>query len=149
MRGKQMKSRAKKHKPADQNLSRRERQIMDLIYALGEVDVEGIRAGLPDAPGGMAIRRMLAILEEKGQVKRRKVGRKFIYMPRQDPRSAGRKALDHLLLTFFGGSVEEALTAHLERPGTELSDQQLDRLARLIEDTRKNSRRARDGKRKD
>jgi len=141
---KQPKSGAKKNAATDQNLSRRERQIMDVVYALGEADVEAIRAQLPDAPGGMAIRRMLAILEEKGQVKRRKEGRKFIYMPRQNQRSAGRKALDHLLDTFFGGSVEEALTAHLERPGTKLSDQQLDRLARLIHDARNDGRRSRD-----
>ena len=79
---------------------------------------------------------MLTILEEKGLIRRRKEGRKFIYAPRQNRRKAGRKALEHLLNTFFGGSVEEALAAHLERPAAKLSDEELDRMIDLIKEAR-------------
>lgn len=118
------------------NFSRRERQIMDIVYANGEATVVCIRENLPDPPSGMAIRRMLSILEEKGALKRRKQGRGFAYAARQGRKHAGRRALQHVLNTFFDGSVEQALATHLEKPDTDISDAEYERLAKLIADSR-------------
>ena len=118
-------------------LSRRERQIVDILFARGEATALQIQEALPNAPSTMAIRRMLSILEEKGELKRRKEGREFVYMPRQERKRAGAKAMQHLLDTFFGGSVEEALATHLERPSTKVSKEELVRLSTLIEEARK------------
>ena len=81
----------------DTRLSRRERQIMDILFAREEATVLEIQERLPDPPTPMAIRRMLQILEEKSQVRRRKEGRGFVYMPKQTRRRAGAKALSHWL----------------------------------------------------
>lgn len=118
-------------------LSRRERQIIDILFAREEATALQIQEALPNAPSTMAIRRMLSILEEKGELKRRKQGREFVYAPKQGRKRAGAKAMQHLLDTFFGGSVEEALATHLERPGTQVSPDELNRLSSLIEEARK------------
>ena len=123
-------------KEPSQELSRRERQIMNALYARGEADVQEIMEDLPDAPGDMGMRKLLSILEEKGQVKRRKIGRKFIYAPKQNRKRVGSKAFRHLLNTFFSGSVEEALAAHLGERQTDLTDEQLQRMIELIETAR-------------
>ena len=117
-------------------LSRRERQIMDCVYAGGEATVLQIQDGLPDAPSGMAIRRMLSILEEKGQLKRRKEGREFVYMPTQPRKRAGSKALQHVLDTFFDGALDEALATYLSKPGATYSQEQIDHMLKLIGDAR-------------
>lgn len=123
-------------KEPSQELSRRERQIMDALYARGEADVQEILEDLPDAPGDMGMRKLLSILEEKGQVKRRKIGRKFVYAPKQSRKRVGSKAFRHLLNTFFSGSVEEALAAHLGERQTDLTDEQMQRMIELIETAR-------------
>lgn len=120
----------------NQDLSRRERQIMDVLFNMKEADVVAIQNALPQAPGGMAIRKMLSILEDKGQVLRRKDGRKFLYRPALNPKKAGGKAFRHILTTFFGGSVEQALAAHLQDPTTELTDEQCGRIIDMIESAR-------------
>jgi BlaI family transcriptional regulator, penicillinase repressor len=120
----------------EKDLSRRERQIMDVLFKLKEADVLGIQSALPKAPGGMAIRKMLSILESKGQVSRRKEGRKFVYRPSQSPRKAGNHAFRHLLTTFFGGSVEQALATHLQDPNTELTNEQCARIVEMIKSAR-------------
>lgn len=122
--------------PSEQDLSRRERQIMDILFNLTESDVSAIQSALPNAPGGMAIRKMLSILEAKGQVSRRKEGRKFLYRPSQSPKRAGNQAFHHLLTTFFGGSVEQALATHLQDPNTELTSEQCGRIIDMIESAR-------------
>ena len=119
------------------NLSRRERQIMDIVFANDEATVHQIQAGLPEAPSGMAFRRMLSILEEKGYLKRRKVGREYLYAARQGRVKAGRNALQHVLNTFFQGSVTDALASHLEKPNTDISTEDYERLAKLIDESRK------------
>ena len=123
-------------KEPSHELSRRERQIMDVLYARGEADVQEILSGLPDAPGDMGMRKLLSILEDKGQVKRRKVGRKFLYSPKESRKRAGSKAFKHLINTFFSGSVEEALAAHLGERQSDISDEQLQRMIQLIEQAR-------------
>lgn len=115
------------------HLSRRERQIMNVIFSRQKASVQEICAALPDPPTPMAVRRMLAILQEKGHIKRQKKGREYVYLPRQSKRMAGLNAFRRVLETFFDGSAEAALATHLQKPGAELSDQELARLAELID----------------
>ena len=121
------------------NLSRRERQIMDILFASGEASVLEIQSSLPEAPTPMAVRRMLQILEEKGAIVRRKEGREFIYRPKQARKRAGLNALKHVLETFFEGSMEQALATHLSGGTAEaMSAEEVTRLMGLIEKERKN-----------
>ena len=120
-------------------LSRRERQIMDIVYAAGEATVRQVQAKLPDPPTDMAVRRMLQILEEKGQLRRRPEGREVVYLPAHSRQRAGLKALQHVLDTFFSGALDEALAAHLARKES-ASPEQLTRMRKLIEQARKEGR---------
>ncbi|GAA5128822.1 BlaI/MecI/CopY family transcriptional regulator [Luteolibacter yonseiensis] len=120
-------------------LSRRERQIMDVVFAQGDATVNQIAAALPDPPTAMAVRRMMHILEEKGFLKRRQEGREVVYSPKQSKQKAGKNALRHVLDTFFGGALDEALAAHLGS-GETLSADQLSRINQLIEQARKEGR---------
>jgi BlaI family transcriptional regulator, penicillinase repressor len=123
--------------PDFSHLSRREGQIMQVIFARQQATVQEIRAALPDPPTPMAVRRMLAILHEKGQLRRQKRGREFVYLPRQSKHRAGLRALRQVLDTFFNNSVGTALATHLETRGTNLADDELERLARLIDDLKR------------
>ena len=120
-------------------LSRRERQIMDVVFAEGEATVNRIVAALPDPPTPMAVRRMMHILEEKGFLNRRQEGREVVYSPKQSRRGVGKKAFQHVIDTFFGGALDEALAAHFTGGG-KVSDDQLERLRQLIEQARKEGR---------
>ncbi|HZZ74098.1 MAG TPA: BlaI/MecI/CopY family transcriptional regulator [Pirellulales bacterium] len=122
-------------------LSRRERQIMDAVHHLGGGTVRAIQAALPDPPTDMAVRRMLHILAEKGLLRRKSSGREVVYLAKQSRRRAGIQALRHVVNTFFGGAVEDALAAHLAQPES-LSVEQLARLEALI----LQARQARDSK---
>jgi predicted transcriptional regulator len=122
--------------------SRRERQIMDVVFAQQGATVLQICQALPDPPTPMAVRRMLAILQEKGHLKRKKQGREYIYLPRVSKERAGVNALRQVLATFFGGSVEAALATHLEKPGSEMSDEELTRLMKLIDEHQSSANRA-------
>jgi predicted transcriptional regulator len=115
-------------------LSRREREIMTLIFARGEATVRELCSGLKEPPTPMAVRRMLAILLEKGYVKRRKRGREHIYLPTQSRKHAGLKALRHVVSTFFNGSIGTALATHLENCKAKLTDDEVQRLAQLVEE---------------
>ena len=119
--------------------SRRERQIMDVVFAQGEATVNQIAAALPDPPTAMAVRRMMHILEEKGFLKRRQDGREVIYSPKQSKERAGKKALQHVIDTFFGGALDEALAAHLTGRGA-VTPEQLARMNQLIDQARKEGR---------
>jgi len=121
-------------------LSRRERQIMDVLYAKGGATVMEVCRELPDPPTDMAIRRLMHILEEKGHVKRHKRGREYVYVPKQSKKRAGTNAFQHVLDTFFEGAVDEALASHLAKKETSLSDEQLERMIQLIEQARKHGR---------
>ena len=114
-------------------LSRRERQIMDVVFALGQATVNQIVEAIPDAPTPMAIRRLMHILEAKGQLRRKKAGREVVYLPREAKARAGRSAFQRVLETFFSGSLEEALAAHLHSRKDGLSDEERARLIELIE----------------
>ena len=124
--------------PAD--LSRRERQIMDAVYALGEATVNQVVDSIPDPPTPMAVRRMMHILEEKDYLRRRGKGREVVYRPREAKVKAGQSALQGVLETFFSGSLEEALATHLVARKDRMSTEERDRLVALIEQSRKEGR---------
>jgi predicted transcriptional regulator len=118
--------------PAD-GLSRRERQIMDVLYARGDASVTEVLSGLPDPPSDSAVRALLRILEHKGHVTRHEVGnRRFVFRPSKPRDTAARSALKRILSTFFDNSAEKALVALLDVSNTKLSQQELDRLRRLV-----------------
>lgn len=121
-------------------LTRRERQIMDVLFARTEATVNQITEALPDPPTPMAVRRMMHILEEKGHLKRREQGREVVYMPRQSKDKAGRSAFERVLATFFGGSLVDALSSHLLSRKDGVSQAERDRLVELIEQTKKEGR---------
>nr|WP_161501151.1 BlaI/MecI/CopY family transcriptional regulator [Rhodopirellula sp. SM50] len=114
------------------DLSRRERQIMEVIYQLGEPTANEIVAAMPDELANATVRTQLRTLESKGVVKHRREGKRFVYLPAVPRKSAAAKAFRKVLEIFFGGSVEDALATHIADPKTELSDQQVKRLRRLL-----------------
>ena len=122
------------------HLSRRERQIMDILHAKGSLTAAEIRAALPDAPGYSAVRALLRILEEKGHVKHRQDGPRYIYLPCVSRENASRSALKRLVATFFQGSTTQALAALLENADTKLSDAELNQLQQLIKQAKKEGR---------
>jgi BlaI family transcriptional regulator, penicillinase repressor len=117
-------------------LSRRERQIMDIIYAQGSATAVDVVRSLPDPPSKTAVRTLLRILEEKGHLKHVERGREFVYQPTQPRLRAGRSAFRRVLHTFFGGSLEKAVAAHLADSAGNLSTEELKRLAELIHQAR-------------
>jgi predicted transcriptional regulator len=126
--------------PSEPLLSRRERQIMDVIYARGEATAAEVLAELPDPPSKTAVRTILRILEEKGHLKHKQQGLRYVYQPSRRRGPAGRSALQRVLHTFFDGSLEKAVAAHLGDSAADLSDDELARLAELIQQARKKGR---------
>jgi predicted transcriptional regulator len=124
---------AEKREPG---LSRRERQIMDVVYALGTATAVEVVEQLPDPPGKTAVRTLLRILEEKGHLKHVQKGREYVYQPTRPRLRAGRSALQRVLTTFFDSSLEKAVAAHLGDSAANLSDEELKRLADLIQQAR-------------
>lgn len=116
-------------------LSRRERQIMDIVYQRGSVSVADVHKDLPDPPSYSAVRALLRILEEKGYLTHGKSGRRYIYRPTQPRHLAGRSALKQIFQTFFDKSIEKTIIALVSE--VDLSDEELDRLSRLIEQAKK------------
>ena len=122
---------------AHTEFSRRERQIMDVIYARGQASATQVMEDMAEAPSRTAVRTFLRILEEKGHLRHRKVGREYVYQPTRLRRNAARSALRRVLHVFYGGSFEKAVAAHLSDPDAELSKENLKRLADLIKQTGK------------
>jgi len=121
-------------------LSRRERQIMEILYAADGATVAQVAAGLEGEPTDSAVRRMLQILEEKGHVQRRKSGREFVYSPTQSRKRAGERALKRLLETFFDGALDKAFAVHLGSKDSRITDEELARLSDLIDEARRQGR---------
>jgi predicted transcriptional regulator len=126
--------------PERSELSRRERQIMDAVFVLGEATVNKVVETIPSPPTAMAVRRMMHILEEKGFLRRQGTGREVIYVARQSKGKVGRSALENVLETFFGGSLEDALAAHLHGRKDGVSDDERQRLIALIEQAKQEGR---------
>jgi predicted transcriptional regulator len=127
-------------KTPSHTLSRRERQIMDIVYAAGETSAAGVHAALPDPPSYSAVRALLAILVEKGHLKHRSEQGRYIYVPTRRRAHVGRSALRRVLDTFFEGSLEKAVAALLHGEGANLSQEELQRLGQLIQQARKEGR---------
>lgn len=121
-------------------LSRREREIMDLLYASDGLTAAEVRERMPDPPGYSAVRALLRILEAKGHVRHEERGPRYVYTPVVSRSQARRSAMDALVETFFGGSAEEAVAALIDASRTRLSDPELDRLAALIAAAREEGR---------
>lgn len=122
------------------NLSRRERQIMDVLYRDGQATASEVLAALPDPPSYSAVRAMLRILENKGHARHVAEGTRYVYQPTLPRERAGRPALAGVLETFFDGSTEKAVAALLDLSRDELSPEQLDRLSQLIDQARMEGR---------
>lgn len=118
-------------------LSRRERQIMDAIYARGRATAAEVQAGLPDPPSYSAVRAMLRKLEDKGHVQHVADGPRYVFVPTTPHREARQTAMAGLVRTFFDGSVSRAVAAFLDEGSAALTEQELDRLAALIEQARR------------
>ena len=123
-----------------QTLSRREREVMDILFRLGEATVAEVMEEMDDPPTYSAVRSVLRILEEKDQITHREDGPRYIYAPVLEKDRARKAALDHLVETFFDGSAERALAALLRRSDLALSTDQVKRLAGEIERARKEGR---------
>ncbi|QDT06458.1 Penicillinase repressor [Rubripirellula lacrimiformis] len=115
-------------------LSRRERQIVDILFKVEEASAASIRAVMPDPPSDATVRTILRILEQKGVVKHRRDGKRFLYCVCKSKSGEGKSAIRRVLDIFYGGSVEQALAAHLSDPKANLDTEQLQRLRRLIDD---------------
>lgn len=113
-------------------LGRRERQIMDVVYRRGQASVSDVRGELPDPPSYSAVRAMLGLLEDKGYLRHRQQGLKYVYIPADDTSKVRNSALEHMVRTFFGGSPERAVAALLEMQDTRISAKDKQYLAQLI-----------------
>jgi BlaI family transcriptional regulator, penicillinase repressor len=121
-------------------LSRRERQIMDFLFQRGKATVGEVMDGIPDPPGYSAVRATLRTLEQKGRVVHEEDGRAYVYRPTLRREAARKSALTHVLKTFFDNSAEQAVAALLELRGPRLTDAELDRVARIVDQAKREGR---------
>ena len=119
------------------DLSRRERQILDILYQRGQATAAEVQTALPEPPSYSAVRALLRILEDKGHVRHEQDGPRYVYRPTVARDNAQRSALRHILQTFFDGSAEQAISALLGDSSAKFSKAELDRLARMIDTARK------------
>jgi len=122
------------------SLSRREREIMDVIYRAGRATAAEVLQQLAEAPSYSAVRALLRVLEDKGHLRHEEDGPRYVYVPTVPRERARQSALRQLLHTFFDGSTEQAVAALLDLPSTRLSDDELARLSRLIAEARREGR---------
>jgi len=123
-------------KPTHQTLTRRERQIMDILYRRGRATAGEVMDDLSGNPNYSTVRTQLRVLEEKGHVRHEEHGLRYVYSPAVPRSSARKSALRHLVDTFFDGSAEGAVAALLGGEGTKLSDEQLERIADLVKESK-------------
>jgi len=114
-------------------LSRRERQILDILYQRGKSSASEVREAMSDAPSYSAVRALLRILEEKGHIRHQAEGLKYVYLPTVAAEKAKRSAVKHLLETFFKDSPEQVVAALLDVSSMRLTSEELDRMAQMIE----------------
>jgi len=122
------------------HLSRRERQIMDIIYARGEATAAEVGEALPDPPAYSTVRTLLRILEEKGHLKHREDGPRYVFLPTETRAKASRSALQRVVETFFDGSLANAVAALVDGGAGKLSAAELQRIEAIIEAARKKAR---------
>jgi BlaI family transcriptional regulator, penicillinase repressor len=127
-------------KPPHLDVSRRERQIMEVLYQKGQASVAEVLDAMPDPPGYSAVRAMLRLLEEKGHIRHKKDGKKYVFMPKVAREKVSKSALRNVVTTFFDGSVEQAVASLLDLNQKDLSCEDLDRLSDLIDQARKEGR---------
>ena len=123
------------------HLTRRERQILDILYRRGKATASEVMEDLPGDPSDSTVRTQLRVLEEKGHVRHDEQGPRYVYVPAVPRRAARRSALKHLMATFFDGSAEQTVAALLGGERARLSDEELDRIALLIAKARKDGSR--------
>ena len=126
---------ASRHSPA--HLSRRERQIMDIVYRLGRATVADVMGELSGQPAYSTVRAQLRVLEEKGHVRHEEHGLRYVYLPKVPRHLVRQSALKHLVDTFFEGSAGKAVAALLGKEGFKISEEDLKRISDLIEDAKK------------
>jgi BlaI family transcriptional regulator, penicillinase repressor len=124
-------------KTALSTLTRRERQIMDILYKRGRATASEVMEDLPGNPHSSTVRTQLRVLEEKGHVSHEEEGLRYVYVPAVPRRAARKSALRHLVDTFFDGSAEQVVAAVLGGEGSRLSDKELDRIAELVAKAKK------------
>jgi BlaI family transcriptional regulator, penicillinase repressor len=113
--------------------SRRERQIMEILYQRGKASASEVREAMEDAPSYSAVRAMLRVLEDKGHVRHQEEGLKYVYVPVVARDKAKRSAVKHMLDTFFAGSPEQIVAALLDVSASKLTREELDRMSEMIE----------------
>jgi BlaI family penicillinase repressor len=118
-------------------LSRRERQIMEILYQHGKASVSEVRELMKDAPGYSAVRAMMGVLEEKGHARHQAEGLKYVYMPTVAREKAKRSAVKHLLDTFFAGEPDQIVAALLDVSAAHLTREELDRMSGMIEEAKR------------
>ena len=133
-----MKKRESSIKEVD--LSRRERQIMDVLYERGRASAAEVLESMPSPPSYSAVRAMLRVLEDKGHVVHEQEGSRYIYLPSVPGEKVRDRALMRVVRTLFAGSAEHAVAALIEISRGDLDDAQLERMSKLIEDARKEGR---------
>ena len=122
---------------ADPELSKRERQMMDVLFARGRATGQEIQAGLPDKPNYSSVRTILRVLERKGFVRHFEEGLRYVYEPTMERKAASRSALQRIIRTFFDGSAKEAAAALLDPAAFHLTEEELKELGRLVERAQK------------
>ncbi len=125
-----------RQKKSFRRLSRRESQIMDILYRAGEAKAAEVHESLADRPSYSAVRALLGILEDKGLVKHRRDGRAYLYSPTISHTEASQSALKHLVQTFFEGSVEQVVATLFSLSSTKMSMEEYDRLSKLLNSVR-------------
>lgn len=122
------------------HLSRRERQIMDIIYQRGQATAAEVQESLPDPPSYSAVRAMLRLLDEKGYLKHEQDGPRYLFKPTLAREKARKSAMKQMLETFFDGSTEQAVAALLNLSKSKLGKEELDRMSQMIETAKKEGR---------
>jgi predicted transcriptional regulator len=135
---KELNGMAEKRDPAQ--LGRREREILEIVFRLEEASVGDVVSAMADPPAYDSVRTMLRLLERKGFVRHRRDGAKYVYRPTQSKTSVSRSALSHLMATFFENSVADTMAAVLDLKSDDLSDSELAKLQKLIDQARKEGR---------
>ena len=127
-------------KPSSPRLTRREREIMDILYRRERATALEIQRELPDPPSNSAVRALLRLLEERGHVRHVQEGARYVYLPAVSRKSARRSALMHVVKTFFDGSVEQAMATLVESSHRDLSPSELERISELVERAKQEGR---------